>query len=159
MDLTSLLSPDCTRCAVSGTSKKRVLETISQLAAPRLSGTTRNDVFDSLLNRERLGSTGIGLGIAIPHGRLAGATQPVAVLLTLSDAVDFDAIDNQPVDIVFALLVPEDQHEAHLNTLASIAKRMNDKDCTRALRDATSSEELFAIFTGKGAEGENPSCN
>lgn len=147
MDLTSLLSPDCTRCAVSGASKKKILETISQLAAPRLSGTTRHDVFESLLNRERLGSTGIGLGIAIPHGRLSSASQPVAVLLTLTDPVDFDAIDNQPVDIVFALLVPEDQHEAHLNTLANIAKRMNDKDCTRALRDASSDEQLFDIFT------------
>ncbi|MEX1222858.1 MAG: PTS IIA-like nitrogen regulatory protein PtsN [Idiomarina sp.] len=147
MDLTSLLSPDCTRCAVSGASKKKVLETISQLAAPRLSGTTRHDVFESLLNRERLGSTGIGLGIAIPHGRLPSASQPVAVLLTLTDPVDFDAIDNQPVDIVFALLVPEDQHEAHLNTLANIAKRMNDKDCTRALREASSDEQLFDLFT------------
>lgn len=125
----------------------KILETISQLAAPRLSGTTRHDVFESLLNRERLGSTGIGLGIAIPHGRLSSASQPVAVLLTLTDPVDFDAIDNQPVDIVFALLVPEDQHEAHLNTLANIAKRMNDKDCTRALRDASSDEQLFDIFT------------
>lgn len=148
MDLATLLSPDCTRSAVSGASKKKVLETIALLAAPRLSGTTRNDVFDSLLNRERLGSTGIGLGIAIPHGRLPSASQPVAVLLTLTEAVDFDAIDNQPVDIVFALLVPEDQHEEHLTTLANVAKRMNDKTCTRAMRDAQSDQDLYDIFVG-----------
>jgi len=148
MQLTSLLSPDCTRCAVSGSSKKKILEAIAQLAAPRLSGATRHDVFESLLNRERLGSTGIGLGIAIPHGRLATASQPVAVLLTLTEPVDFDAIDNQPVDIIFALLVPEDQHEEHLHTLATIAKRMNDKTCTRSLRDATTDDELYALFVG-----------
>ncbi|GAB3288681.1 PTS IIA-like nitrogen regulatory protein PtsN [Pseudidiomarina andamanensis] len=148
MDLSTLLSPDCTRCAVDGSSKKKVLELIGQLAAPRLSGTTSFDVFESLLNRERLGSTGIGMGVAIPHGRLASANKPVAVLFTLSSPIDFDAIDNQPVDIIFALLVPEDQHEQHLQTLASVAQRLNDKNCTRALRDAHSDQELYDLFTG-----------
>lgn len=147
MDLSTLLSHDCTRSAVDGSSKKKVLELIGQLAAPRLSGTTSFDVFESLLNRERLGSTGIGMGVAIPHGRLATANKPVAVLLTLADPIDFDAIDNQPVDIIFALLVPEDEHEEHLQTLAAVAQRLNDKNCTRALRDADSDKELFKIFT------------
>lgn len=147
MDLSSLLSPDCTRCAVAGSSKKKVLELIGQLAAPRLSGTTSFDVFESLLNRERLGSTGIGLGVAIPHGRLSTANKPVAVLLTLNEPVDFDAIDNQPVDIVFALVVPEEEHEQHLQTLAAVAQRLNEKTCTRALRDAKSDQELFDLFT------------
>ena len=146
MDLSTLLSPDCTRCAVDGSSKKKVLELIGQFASPRLSGTTSFDVFESLLNRERLGSTGIGLGVAIPHGRLASANKPVAILMTLSDPIDFDAIDNQPVDIIFALLVPEDEHEQHLQTLASVAQRLNDKNCTRALRDAQSDQELYEIF-------------
>ncbi|WP_404408887.1 PTS IIA-like nitrogen regulatory protein PtsN [Pseudidiomarina marina] len=148
MDLSTLLSPDCTRCAVDGSSKKKVLELIGQMAAPRLSGTTSFDVFESLLNRERLGSTGIGMGVAIPHGRLASANKPVAILITLSSPIDFDAIDNQPVDIIFALLVPEDQHEQHLQTLASVAQRLNDKICTRALRDAHSDQELYDLFTG-----------
>lgn len=147
MDLSTLLSPDCTRRAVDGSSKKKVLELIGQLASPRLSGTTSFDVFESLLNRERLGSTGIGLGVAIPHGRLASANKPVAILMTLSDPIDFDAIDNQPVDIIFALLVPEDEHEQHLQTLASVAQRLNDKNCTRALRDAQSDQDLYEIFT------------
>ncbi|EKE85380.1 PTS IIA-like nitrogen regulatory protein PtsN [Idiomarina xiamenensis] len=157
MDLSTLLSPDCTRCAVQGASKKKLLETISQLAAPKLSGTTRQDVFESLLNRERLGSTGIGLGIAIPHGRLASATQPVAVLLTTSEPIDFDAIDNQPVDIIFALLVPEDQHDDHLQTLAQVAKRMNEQGCCQAMRKAESDQQLYDIFTGQG--GDNGSCS
>ncbi|CAB0150546.1 Nitrogen regulatory protein [Pseudidiomarina piscicola] len=144
-----MLSPDCTRSAVSGSSKKKVLELIGQLAAPRLSGTTSFDVFESLLNRERLGSTGIGLGVAIPHGRLSTANKPVAVLLTLDEPIDFDAIDNQAVDIVFALLVPEDEHEQHLQTLASVAQRLNDKSCTRALREAKSDQELFDLFNSQ----------
>ncbi len=147
MDLSTLLSPDCTRRAVEGSSKKKVLEIIGEIAASRLSGTTSFDVFESLLNRERLGSTGIGMGVAIPHGRLATANKPIAVLLTLSEPIEFDAIDNQPVDIVFALIVPEDAHEQHLQTLAAVAQRLNEKACTRALRDATSDQELFDLFT------------
>lgn len=148
MDLSNILSPDCVRCAVEGTSKKKVLELIGQLAASRLAGAASFEVFESLLNRERLGSTGIGLGVAIPHGRLAGIHKPIAVLLTLSSPIDFDAIDNQPVDIVFALLVPEEQHEQHLQTLATVAQRLNDKTMTRALRDAQSDQELYDLFVG-----------
>jgi PTS system nitrogen regulatory IIA component len=151
MQLSELLSPDCTKSAVEGTSKKRLLETISQIIAPKLSGITRHDIFESLISRERLGSTGIGLGIAIPHGRLAKASHPVAVLLTLDEPIEFDSIDNQPVDIIFALLVPESEHENHLQTLASVARRMNDKDCTRALRQAESDKALYDLFIGQGA--------
>lgn len=146
MDLSTILSPDCVRCAVEGTSKKKILELIGQLAASRLAGASAFEVFESLLSRERLGSTGIGLGVAIPHGRLAGTNKPIAVLLTLSSPIDFDAIDNQPVDIVFALLVPEEQHEQHLQTLASVAQRLNDKTCTRALREAQTDQELYELF-------------
>ena len=156
MQLSELLSPDCTKRAVEGASKKRLLETISQIVAPKLSGITRHDIFESLLNRERLGSTGIGLGIAIPHGRLPNAHHPVAVLLTLDEPIEFDSIDNQPVDIIFALLVPESEHENHLQTLASVARRMNDKDCIRALRQADSDKALYQLFVG---EGEQSPCN
>lgn len=146
MDLSTLLQPDCTRCAVEVTSKKKALELLGQLAAPRLSNTTAFNVFESLLQRERLGSTGIGFGIAIPHGRVADASKPVAILMTLAEAIDFDAIDNQPVDIIFALLVPEHQHEQHLHTLAAVAQRLNDKQTTRAMRDADSDMELYQAF-------------
>jgi len=152
MQLSELLSPDCTKCAVEGASKKRLLETISQIVAPKLSGITRHDIFESLLNRERLGSTGIGLGIAIPHGRLPNSNHPVAVLLTLDEPIEFDSIDNQPVDIVFALLVPESEHENHLQTLAKVARKMNDKDCTRALRQADSDKALYQLFVGEGKQ-------
>ncbi|MCC5880472.1 MAG: PTS IIA-like nitrogen regulatory protein PtsN [Idiomarina sp.] len=146
MQLNEILSLDCTYCAAQDSSKKKLLETISGMVAPKLAGISRADVFDSLLQRERLGSTGIGLGIAIPHGRLSKATQPVAVLVTMAQAVDFDAIDNQPVDIIFALLVPEDEPEQHLKTLSEVARRFNNKDCCRALRKATTNQQLYDLF-------------
>ncbi|RUO30604.1 PTS IIA-like nitrogen-regulatory protein PtsN [Aliidiomarina sedimenti] len=151
MQLNEILSLDCTHCAVQDSSKKKLLETISGMVAPKLAGISRADVFDSLLQRERLGSTGIGLGIAIPHGRLEKAGKPVAVLVTMAHAVDFDAIDNQPVDIIFALLVPENEPEQHLRTLAEVAKRLNQKECCRALRKATTDQELYDIFLEEGS--------
>lgn len=150
MELSDILGLDCTSCAVQDTSKKKLLETISAMVAPKLTGVSRGDAFESLLQRERLGSTGIGLGIAIPHGRLSQATKPVAVLMTLAQAIDFDAIDNQPVDIVFALLVPEDDPAQHLHTLSEVARRLNNKEFCRALRKATSDEELYDIFIKGG---------
>lgn len=152
MQLTDILSLDCTHCAVQDSSKKKLLETISGMVAPKLVGINRADVFDSLLQRERLGSTGIGLGIAIPHGRLEKANKPVAVLVTMAQAVDFDAIDNQPVDIIFALLVPQDEPEQHLQTLSEVAKRLNNKECCRALRKASTDQELYDIFVKDGSE-------
>ncbi len=146
MDLSTLLHPDCTRRAVEVTSKKKALELLGQLAAPRLANTSAFDVFESLLSRERLGSTGIGFGIAIPHGRVADGSKPVAILITLAAAIDFDSIDNQPVDIIFALLVPESHHEHHLHTLQAVAQRLNDKQCTRAMRDAHNDMELYQAF-------------
>lgn len=147
MELSDILSLDCTRSAVQETSKKKILELISQMVAPKLGGVSRDDVFDSLLQRERLGSTGIGLGIAIPHGRLSNASHPVAVLMTLSTPIEFEAIDNQPVDIIFALLVPQDEPETHLKTLQAVAQKLNNRDYCRKLRATDSAESLHTLFT------------
>lgn len=147
MELSDILSLDCTRSAVQETSKKKILELISQMVAPKLGGVSRDDVFDSLLQRERLGSTGIGLGIAIPHGRLSNASHPVAVLMTLQNPLEFEAIDNQPVDIIFALLVPQDEPETHLKTLQAVAQKLNNRDYCRKLRATHSAEELYTLFT------------
>lgn len=152
MNLKEILSPDCTRVSVAESSKKRVLEYISQLLAPKLAGVSKSDIFDSLLQRERLGSTGIGLGIAIPHGRLENAGQPVAALLTLAEPIDFDAIDNQPVDLVFALLVPKDNPEIHLKTLSAVAERLNNKDGCRSLRHAKDDADLHKLMTQDPAQ-------
>lgn len=150
MQLNEILSLDCTLCAVQNSSKKKLLETISDMVAPKLVGVSNADVFNSLLQRERLGSTGIGQGIAIPHGRLAQAQRPMAALITLAQPIDFGAIDNQPIDIIFALLVPEADPAQHLQTLAEVARRLNDQDFCRTLRKARTDEELYSTFIKAG---------
>lgn len=143
MEIKDILSPDCTKCAVQGTSKKRILEVISQIASQHIKDIEQSDILASLLNREKMGSTGIGNGIALPHGRLSGLDQVFAILVTCKPSVQFDAIDNKPVDIFFALLVPEDQAQGHLQTLATIAGKLSDKDTVKSLRNAGGSQQLF----------------
>lgn len=143
MEIKDILTPGCTVCAVQGTSKKRILETISDLASKQHEGLELDAVLTSLLCREKMGSTGIGNGIAIPHGRLAGIDKVIAVLITSDKAVSYDAIDNQPVDIFFAILVPEDQAQGHLQTLATIAKKLSDKDTLKKIRQASSDQALY----------------
>lgn len=147
MELSTLLRPDCTLCAVQGSSKKRILEIISELACTQISNFQCSEILGSLMAREKLGSTGLGNGIALPHGRLAGLEQAIAVLVTCTPAIAFDAIDNQPVDIFFALLVPEEQTEAHLSTLATVAAKLSDKATVKAMRSAGSTEQLLQALT------------
>ncbi|MBN7821061.1 PTS IIA-like nitrogen regulatory protein PtsN [Bowmanella sp. Y26] len=143
MEIKDILTPDRTVCAVQGSSKKRILESISDIAAQHLPDIGQDAILTSLLNREKMGSTGIGCGIAIPHGRLAGLSNVTAILVTSQPGVAFEAIDNQPVDIFFAILVPEDQAQGHLQTLATIAAKLNDKETVKKLRHAQSNQELF----------------
>ena len=154
MQLEHILSRDCTKSAVPCTSKKRALEIISELAAERL-GTSRQALFECLLAREKMGSTGIGNGIAIPHGKLEEDTlRAVGVFVQLETPIAFDAIDNQPVDLLFALLVPADQTKTHLHTLSLVAKRLADKAICRRLRAAQSDEELYEIITEAGSSDD-----
>ncbi|WP_371376680.1 PTS IIA-like nitrogen regulatory protein PtsN [Thalassotalea aquiviva] len=143
MNLTELLTPDCTVCAVPGTSKKTVLEHISKLASQKIRTSSEKELLNTLLNREKLSSTGIGNGIAIPHGRLDNADKVVAILLTTAKPVEFDAIDDKPVDIFVALFVPSQQCERHLETLASIAKRFSEKEFCRKIRRCQTSDQLY----------------
>ena len=99
-----------------------------------------------MLSREKMGSTGIGNGIAIPHARMYSSDKAVAVLIQCKDPIEFDAIDNRPVDLLFALLVPEAQCKEHLKTLSSMAERLNDKKTLKQLRHAESDQELFNIM-------------
>ncbi len=143
MQLSSVLNIECTKSSVHCTSKKRALEIISELAAKQLNLPSQV-VFDAVLTRERMGSTGIGNGIAIPHGKLEEDTlRAVGVFIRLDQPIAFDAIDNQPVDLLFALLVPADQCKTHLHTLSLVAKRLADKTVCRRLRAAQSDEELY----------------
>ncbi|BAJ00383.1 PTS IIA-like nitrogen regulatory protein PtsN [Shewanella violacea] len=146
MELSSILQPECTTCATPG-SKKKVLELISDLAAVQYPTLSSQEIFESLLAREKMGSTGIGNGIAIPHGRLSNISQPVAVLIKCEEPISFDAIDKQPVDILFALLVPADQCEQHLSTLSSMAEKLNNKLIVKQLRKTQDESELYQVIT------------
>lgn len=143
MSVQDLLNIDRTLCAVSCQSKKRILETISQVVASELEDVPQAEVLASLVGREKMGSTGIGKGIAIPHGRLANIDEVIAVVLTTQPGVEFDAVDNEPVDIFFALLVPEDQIEGHLQTLAMIAAKLNDEVIVNRIRSATNPQQII----------------
>ncbi|MCV2883662.1 PTS IIA-like nitrogen regulatory protein PtsN [Aestuariibacter sp. AA17] len=147
MEIKDILSPDCTHCAVQGTSKKRILEIISQVVSDHLPSLEPSLILSSLLCREKMGSTGIGNGIAIPHGRIEGLEEVVAALITSDTTVEFDAIDNKPVDIFFAIFVPEGQAEGHLQTLAMIAGKLNDKNTIKRIRSARGNVQLFEAIT------------
>ncbi len=132
------------RCEVA--SKKRLLETLAGLLAEGdglLSGTY---VFDRLLERERLGSTGLGMGVALPHARMHGIQAPIGAFVQLRDAVAFDAIDDKPVDLAFGLLVPDATDEQHLQLLATLAAAFDDAAVRNALREAAGSAELLGVF-------------
>jgi PTS system nitrogen regulatory IIA component len=98
-----------------------------------------------LIAREKLGSTGLGEGIAIPHCRIENCSQPTGILLTLAEPIDFDSPDNQPVDLVFALLVPAEAHQQHLDTLAGLARLFSQPDFCDSLRNAQDRAELFSL--------------
>ncbi|WP_334027787.1 PTS IIA-like nitrogen regulatory protein PtsN [Alteromonas sp. P256] len=146
MDIKAIVSLDRTECAVQCNSKKRILEIISDIAAQDNTDIDQVTVLNSLLSRERMGSTGIGNGIALPHGRLAGLEHVMAIIVTCIPAINFDALDEKPVDIFFALLVPEEQTEGHLQTLATVAGKLSDKDTVKAIRRAKTNEDIFSAL-------------
>ncbi|NVK25785.1 MAG: PTS IIA-like nitrogen regulatory protein PtsN [Gammaproteobacteria bacterium] len=146
MNLKLLLQPESTKVIHDCSSKKKILEHIALLASDQLPDHSNAEILASLMNREKLGSTGIGNGIAIPHGKLKSSQKAVAVLLVNETAINYDAIDNKPVDIFCALLVPEDQCDTHLSTLASIAQIFDDKATLRKIRKAETDQDLYKII-------------
>lgn len=146
MEISQILHPDCVLCAVQVTSKKRILELISQIANQHLIDIDQATILSSLVSRERMGSTGIGAGIALPHGRLKGLENAMAVLVTCQPAIEYDAIDKMAVDVFFAILVPENKAQEHLQTLSSLAAKLSDKDILKQLRSAKSDHELFQVI-------------
>lgn len=147
MEISHILHPDCVLCAVQGTSKKRILELISQIANQHLIDIDQATILASLVCREKMGSTGIGGGIALPHGRLKGLESALGVLVTCQPAIEYDAIDNMPVDVFFAILVPEEKAKEHLQTLSTIAAKLSDKDLLKQLRSADTAEKLFQVIS------------
>lgn len=142
-ELRQVLTPELTFCAESGSSKKKVFETAAALISERRAELDASELYNNLLAREKLGSTALGNGIAIPHCRLRGCESAVVTLMTLESPVDFDAVDGQPVDILFVLLVPEEATQEHLDVLAGLARLLGNAEYRESLRAAGSSEELY----------------
>ena len=128
------------------TSKKRVFEHAGLLFENH-QGIARSTVFDSLFAREKLGSTGLGLGIAIPHGRIKGLKEATGALLRLRTPVPFDSLDGKPVSLLFVLLVPEHANEQHLQILSELAERFSVRNCREALAKAESAEAVLEILS------------
>jgi len=148
MQLAELILPGRVACAVKVSSKKRALEYVSGLLTYGQPDLRQHDVFNCLISREKLGSTGLGCGVAIPHGRLRGDTTAITgAFMQLAAPVDFDAIDNQSVDLVFALLVPEESNEEHLRVLAQLANMFRNQGLCEALRECSDSEQLLSCIT------------
>ncbi|HEY1026114.1 MAG TPA: PTS IIA-like nitrogen regulatory protein PtsN [Pseudomonas sp.] len=144
--LENILTPGRSLVNVPGGSKKRVLEQIANLIARDLPDLDAQDIFESLIAREKLGSTGFGNGIAIPHCRIEGCSAPISAVLHLDTAVDFDAIDGAPVDLLFVLLVPQAATDAHLELLRQIASMLEHQEACERLRQAASGEELYRVI-------------
>lgn len=147
MHVSDILTAERTANGVPAGSKKRLLEKASSLIAQSDPNLGEGEVFESLLSRERLGSTGVGRGVAIPHGRLAGVERTVGAFVRLDEPVDYDAADGQPVDLLFALLVPESSTEEHLQLLATLAEMFSDDQLLKRLREAESPAALHELLS------------
>lgn len=144
MNLSHLLDANHVTVGIAAASKKRVLEEISALLATP--GRAVTDVLASLSNREKLGSTGLGHGVAIPHGRLAGVESSLGAFIRLRNPVDYEAHDGQPVDLIFGLLVPQHATGDHLQHLASIAEKFSDEAFCEQVRTAEDAAALHALL-------------
>jgi PTS system nitrogen regulatory IIA component len=146
VEIADLLSgPDAVLACVKASGKKALLAELSSKAA-HLYKLDERRLFDRLLERERLGSTGIGGGIAIPHGRMAGLSKPVGMFARLAHGVDFDSIDERPVDTVFLLLAPEGAGADHLKALARVSRLLRDRGLVDKLRATESADALYALL-------------
>jgi PTS system nitrogen regulatory IIA component len=145
MPLTDLVSPNAVIPALKVNSKKQAIQELAAKAA-KLIGQNERTIFETLLQREKLGSTGIGNGIAIPHGKLANIDRLFGLFARLDRPVDFEALDGQPVDLVFLLLAPEGAGADHLKALARVARLLRDRDIARKLRDSRDAEAIYAVL-------------
>ncbi|MFN4163697.1 MAG: PTS IIA-like nitrogen regulatory protein PtsN [Ferrovibrio sp.] len=150
MEIFQLLSPDGVIANLKANSKKQALQELSARAA-KITGQHERAIFDTLLERERLGTTGVGNGIAIPHGRLAGLDKLYGLFARVERPIDFDSIDEMPVDLVFLLLAPESAGADHLKALARVSRLLRDKAVCEKLRGAESADAIYALLTDSPA--------
>jgi len=146
MEIADLIRPEGIIANLRATSKKQALQEMARRAA-ELTGQGERQVFDVLLERERLGTTGVGNGIAIPHGKLPHLDRLYGVFARLGRPIDFESIDEQPVDLIFLLLAPESAGADHLKALARVSRLLRDKTTCEKLRGSDNAEAIYALLT------------
>ena len=156
MLLEEIINPDAVLCNAHARSKKHCLEILSELLVRSQPDISADDIFSSLIERERLGCTSLSVGVAFPRCRVEGIDHCVAAMIKLSDPIDFDASDGEPVDLVFGLMVPSEVTDDHHADIAMITGVLGDEELRQKLRDATSSRELYRILVGGRAAGTVP---
>jgi nitrogen PTS system EIIA component len=150
MDLGDLITREAVFPSLRAQSKKQALQELAQAAA-KLTGVDGRHIFETLLQRERLGSTAIGRGIAIPHGRVAGLASIVSLFARLNQPIDFGALDDQNVDLIFLLLAPEHAGADHLKALARISRLLREPSTIEKLRSSQDRAALYAVLTAPAA--------
>ncbi|TVR98701.1 MAG: PTS IIA-like nitrogen-regulatory protein PtsN [Rhodospirillales bacterium] len=145
MELADLLRPEHVVAHLRATSKKQALQDLAKRAA-QITGQNERAIFDVLMERERLGTTGVGNGIAIPHGKLSGLDNLYGMFARLEQPIDFDAIDERPVDLIFLLLAPDSAGADHLKALARVSRLLRDKAACEKLRGTEDAEALYALL-------------
>jgi PTS system nitrogen regulatory IIA component len=147
MQLSDVLTPDRIHLDCTVSSKKTLLERMAAILATQSESADEREIFESLCQRERLGSTGLGDGVAIPHGRNTQQKEIIGAIIRLKKPIDFDAPDHQPVDLFFALAIPNDCSDAHLKLLANIAEFFKDGDCRDILRETVDAERIIELMS------------
>ncbi len=142
----NLLTPNAVLPAFRATSKKQALQELARKAA-ELTGRDERAIFDVLLERERLGATGMGRGVAVPHGKLPGLSRVHGLFARLEKPIDFGSVDDQPVDLIFLLLAPEQSGADHLKALAKVSRLLRDGAICAKLRGSDNADAIFAILT------------
>ena len=150
MEITDLVTPAAVVASLKATSKKQALQELARRAA-ELTGEQERAIFDVLLERERLGTTGVGDGVAIPHGKLPNLRKHVGIFARLERPIDFEAIDEQPVDLIFLLLAPGTAGADHLKALARVSRLLRDRQMREKLRGSETREALYALLVEQQA--------
>ena len=150
MDIADLISPASVVANLRVASKKQALQDLAKRAA-ETTGLSERAIFEVLLERERLGTTGVGNGIAIPHGKLPGLRQLYGLFARLETPIDFDSVDEQPVDLIFLLLAPEAAGADHLKALARVSRLLRDRAVCEKLRGADQADAMYALLTESAA--------
>ncbi len=148
MDLSDLVTQKAILPALKASSKKQLMQLLSEKAS-EITGIGERDIFDTIVQREKLGSTGVGSGIAIPHGKLKNIKSITGVFARLDAAVDFEALDDEPVDLVFLLLAPETAGADHLKALSRIARILREPDMVAKLRGTKDATAIYAFLTSQ----------